>query len=91
MDASPPEPPTTEPSAQPAAGLSIDLSYRPEEDRIRLTLRPAAAAHSQWWLTRRITLALMRAWVDKLQEVPLPEVTAAPWMPSLNQHRDVSM
>ncbi len=72
-----------------SSGLSIDLTYIAEEDRVRMTLRKVGADSVDWWWTRRMTLPVLRVWVDKLDEVPLPALTSVPWMPS-PQGRDLA-
>lgn len=59
--------------------MKIDVSYNPEQDRVRLCLRNEQQ-RSDWWLTRRITIKLLEAWLGKLERVPLPAVDAE-WMP----------
>lgn len=50
--------------------MQLDLSYLPDEDRMRLSLR----GHADWLITRRMLIRLVSAWVQKLEEVDLPEV-----------------
>lgn len=66
----------------PAGNLEIDLAYDAVEDRLRLSLR-GSRPQTDWFLTRRLTLRLLQAWLGKLEEVPLPNLPVAPWMPNL--------
>jgi len=63
----------------PDTNMKIDVSYHPEQDRVRLCLR-TDQQRSDWWLTRRITIRLLEGWLGKLEQVPLPTVDAE-WMP----------
>lgn len=63
----------------------ISLTYDANEDRLLLKLRDAEQQVS-WWLTRRITLRLLKAWLTKLQEVAPPTIDM-PWMPQLNHRK----
>lgn len=56
----------------------ISLTYLPDEDRLHLRIA-AGEQHSHWWLTRRITLRLLTAWLGKLNEVA-PPTLSLPWM-----------
>ena len=58
--------------------MQIDLTYDATQDRLCLTLRGADES-THWWLTRRMTLALLQGWLGKLEEVPLPIWADAPW------------
>ena len=63
--------------------MDIDLTYVPEQDRIRLLARHARQP-SEWWMTRPMVLRLLDGWVKQLEAVPMPSpppVPAAPWMP----------
>jgi hypothetical protein len=53
--------------------LFMDLSYLLEEDRLKLTLRKMQS-HTRWTLTRRMTLALLTVWIEKLESVDLPQI-----------------
>ncbi len=66
----------------PAGNLEIDLAYDATEDRLRLSLR-GSRPQTDWCLTRRLTLQLLKVWLGKLEEVPLPSLSAAPWMANL--------
>lgn len=57
----------------------ISFTFDAEQDRLWLVAQ-VAEQRSGCWLTRRVSLALLKAWVNKLEQVPLPHV-AAPWMP----------
>jgi hypothetical protein len=58
--------------------MQIDLTYQSDQDRLCLSLRsPEVSTH--WWLTRRMTLGMLKGWMAKLDEVPLPTWTHAPW------------
>ena len=50
--------------------MKIDLSYLPEEDRLCISLQEQVG----WLITRSLLIKLVHAWVDKLQQVDLPEV-----------------
>lgn len=63
--------------------MKIDVSYHPDQDRLRLCLR-TDQHRSDWWLTRRITFRLLEGWLGKLEQVPLPTVDAE-WMPKKAQ------
>lgn len=52
----------------------VDLAYLTSEDRLILTVIKNSINHSHWWLTRRITCALVFAWVEKLEAIGLPEI-----------------
>lgn len=67
---------------QKPAPLSIDVTYVPRQDRLRLTVRTQAEAW-HWWLTRKMALRWIEGWVGKLESVPLPEVSV-PNMPRLD-------
>ena len=53
--------------------LFMDLTYLFVEDRLAFTIR-SLYTQSRWSLTRRMTLALLNAWVEKLESVDLPPV-----------------
>jgi len=53
--------------------LFMDLNYLFEEDRLAFTIR-SLNTQTRWALTRRMTLALLNAWVEKLESVDLPSV-----------------
>lgn len=57
----------------------ISLTYDANEDRLHLLI-VADDQQGHWWLTRRITLRLLTAWLGKLDEVA-PPTLAMPWMP----------
>jgi hypothetical protein len=58
--------------------MQIDLTYQSDQDRLCLSLRsPEVSTH--WWLTRRMTLGMLKGWLAKLDEVPLPTWSDAPW------------
>lgn len=61
--------------------MDVQLQYSAEQDRIRLLL-PRAGSDHIWWLTRRLTLALLPGVVQKLAAVPLPPAPATSWAPS---------
>lgn len=50
--------------------MKIDLSYVPEQDRLRLSLQSQA----DWLITRSLLLKLVPAWIEKLKSVELPNV-----------------
>lgn len=51
----------------------VDLSHCPQQDRLRLSLR-RPAGRVDWWITRRLLLAWVAAWVAQLEAVHLPAV-----------------
>jgi hypothetical protein len=53
--------------------LFMDLSYLLEEDRLLLKLRKMQS-HTRWALTRRMTLAVLTVWIEKLESVDLPQI-----------------
>lgn len=55
------------------SSFQIDLSYLPVEDRLLLTLR-RNKEQADWWLTRRLSTALVAAMASKLETVGLPTV-----------------
>ena len=59
--------------------MKMDVTYHPNEDRIRLCLRTDQQS-IDWWLTRRITLRLLQALLQQLERVPLPTLNQ-PWLP----------
>ena len=50
--------------------MELDLSYLPQEDRMRLSLRGQA----DWLVTRSLLLRLLPVWVEKLESIALPAV-----------------
>lgn len=50
--------------------MKIDLSYVPEQDRLRISLQGQA----DWLITRSLLLKLVPAWIEKLKSVELPNV-----------------
>ena len=50
--------------------MKIDLTYLPLEDRMCLALENQVG----WLITRSLLLKLVRAWLEKLQSVDLPQV-----------------
>ena len=50
--------------------MKINLSYVPEQDRLRLSLQNNA----HWLITRSLLLKLIPAWLEKLNRVDLPNV-----------------
>lgn len=50
--------------------MKIDLSYLPEEDRLCISLQEQVG----WLITRSLLIKLVNAWVNKLQQVDLPDV-----------------
>ena len=50
--------------------MELDLSYLPQEDRMRLSLRGQA----DWLVTRSLLLRLLPVWIDKLESIALPAV-----------------
>ena len=50
--------------------MELDLTYLPQEDRMRLSLRSQA----DWLITRSLLLKLLSAWLSKLQSIDLPSV-----------------
>lgn len=61
--------------------MDVQLQYSAEQDRIRLLL-PHSGSNHVWWLTRRLTLALLPGLVQKLASVPLPPAPPSSWAPS---------
>ena len=53
--------------------LQMDLTYLPVEDRLLLSLRKNSE-QAHWWLTRRLSTALVAALADKLEKVGLPSL-----------------
>lgn len=60
--------------------MKMDVSYHPDQDRLRLCLRTEQQT-SDWWLTRRIALRLLQALLNQLERVPLPALNQ-PWLPT---------
>jgi hypothetical protein len=56
--------------------IQLDLDYLANEDRLLLTIKKNGE-FSDWWLTRRLTSALVGAWIEKLELIGLPELTLA--------------
>ena len=50
--------------------MKIDLSYVPEQDRLRLSLQ----GNAHWLITRSLLLKLVPVWLEKLHSVDLPNV-----------------
>ena len=50
--------------------MKIDLTYLPLEDRMCLAIENQLG----WLITRSLLLKLVRAWLEKLQSVDLPQV-----------------
>lgn len=50
--------------------MQLDLAYLAEEDRLRFSIR----GDVDWLLTRSMTLRLVNAWVQKLQQIELPDI-----------------
>lgn len=50
--------------------MELDLSYLPQEDRMRLSLRGQA----DWLVTRSLLLKLLPVWVERLASIELPSV-----------------
>jgi len=50
--------------------MQIDLSYIPQQDRLRMRLQGQA----DWLITRSLLLKLVPAWLEKLHSVDLPNV-----------------
>ena len=72
----------------------ISLTYDANEDRLHLKI-VADNQQDHWWLTRRITLRLLTAWLGKLDEVA-PPTLAMFWMPQgaerkLRQEHELSL
>jgi hypothetical protein len=59
--------------------MKMDVTYHPDQDRLRLCLRTEQQS-TDWWLTRRITLRLLQALLKQLERVPLPALNQ-PWLP----------
>lgn len=53
--------------------MQLDLTYLPQEDRLRLSVR----GNADWVLTRSFLFRLIDAWLDKLQNVELPDIGIA--------------
>lgn len=53
--------------------IHIDLSYLASEDRLLLSLR-SGLQRSDWWLTRRLTSLMVLHWIQKMDQVGLPEL-----------------
>jgi hypothetical protein len=51
--------------------MNLDLSYNPEEDRMKFSLR----GNADWLLTRSLLLKFVSAWVQKLEGIELPNVS----------------
>lgn len=71
-----------------ASDMEIDVTYQGVEDRICLSLRGKEGS-THWWFTRRMALGLLKGWLDKLDEVPIPTWEHAPWQTSARQ-RDLA-
>jgi hypothetical protein len=51
--------------------MNLDLTYNPEEDRMKFSLR----GNADWLLTRSLLLKFVSAWVQKLEGIELPNVS----------------
>ena len=60
--------------------MDIDLTFNNRNDRLLIRLHDNSTDLS-WWLTRRITLRLIKAWADKLELIGLPKIDALPCGP----------
>ena len=56
--------------------LHLDLAYLAEEDRVLLTLYKENI-RLDWWLTRRMAVALVSAWIEKLELIGFPQIEIA--------------
>jgi hypothetical protein len=61
----------------------VSLTYIDSEDRLHLRIA-SDGRPSHWWLTRRVALNLLRAWLARLEEVAPPRLEL-PWMPQTAQ------
>jgi len=66
--------------------LDIDLKFDNRNDRLLISLNEGSN-DLNWWLTRRITLRLIKAWAEKLELVGLPKIDAY----NQNYPRDISL
>ncbi len=57
--------------------MDIDLTFDNRNDRLLIRLHNNST-DLHWWLTRRVTLRLIKAWVDKLEQIGLPQINALP-------------
>ena len=60
----------------PNNSIQLDLAYIAEEDRVLITLYKDQD-HFDWWLTRRMGIALVSAWLEKLEAIGLPQIAIA--------------
>lgn len=60
--------------------MDIDLTFDNRNDRLLIRLHDNSTDLS-WWLTRRVTLRLIKAWADKLEQIGLPKIDALPHLP----------
>jgi|GEM_PF-744082 len=67
--------------------MELDLSYLPQEDRMRLSLRGQA----DWLVTRSLLLRLLPVWVEKLETIDLPSVGIPMGPRDLSQEHALSL
>lgn len=67
--------------------MELDLTYLPQEDRMRLSIRGQA----DWLLTRNLLVKLIPAWIDKLLSVDLPDIGIPLGSRDLSQEHALSL
>ncbi len=60
----------------PIKSLQLDLAYIAEEDRVLITFFKDRD-RVDWWLTRRMGIALVNAWIEKLEVIGFPQIAVA--------------
>ena len=69
---------------------SVDLSHCPLQDRLRLSFRQPAG-RVDWWITRRLLLRWVGAWVARLEAVNLPVVPCLSLARNLSQEHALAI
>ena len=67
--------------------MELDLSYLPQEDRMRLSLRGQA----DWLVTRSLLTKLLPVWVERLESIELPNVGIPLGQRDLSQEHALSL
>lgn len=70
--------------------MNLDVWYSPEHDRLRLSVR-TQTERVDWWLTRRLLLAWMAAWLRQLDAVDLPTVAGVNLRRDLGEEHRLSL
>ena len=67
--------------------MEIELSYVPEQDRLRMSLQD----QSDWYITRSLLLKLVGAWIEKLHGIDLPDVGISLGQRDIGQEHALSL